>query len=328
MPKIKYEEWAPKDETLAVVAAANHIIDDYAAQGYDLTLRQLYYQFVSRDLIPNRQSEYKRLGDIVSKARRAGLVDWDAIVDRTRDLEKNAHWSSASSIVKAISEQFAVDRWASQSHYVEVWFEKDALMGVFERAASRIDVPYLSCRGYPSDSTVWAAAQRLRRQRALGGVRNVVILHFGDHDPSGIDMTRDITDRLGLFGAANRVEVRRLALNMNQVEQYEPPPNPAKETDSRFAGYQAQYGDESWELDALEPTVLGGLVTKHVRALLDLDAWNESLDEERDGRRLLAAISANWDEVTERIRKDYEVDDIAIEEPDNFEEEDENDDDE
>jgi hypothetical protein len=202
-----------------------------------------------------------------------------------------------------------------------VWFEKDALMGVFERAASRIDVPYLSCRGYPSDSTVWAAAQRLRRQRSAGGVRDVVIFHFGDHDPSGIDMTRDISERLALFGAAQNVSVRRLALNMNQVEQYEPPPNPAKESDSRFVGYQELYGDESWELDALEPTVLGRLVSSNVRSLLDMDEWNAKLDEEREGRRLLAAISDNWDDVCANVRDLCEVDLIDITEPDDFEDE-------
>jgi DNA repair exonuclease SbcCD nuclease subunit len=78
-------------------------------------------------------------------------------------------------------------------------------------------------------------------------------------------MTRDIRDRLELFASghlgwtdANRISVERIALNWDQVEQYSPPPNPAKLTDSRGAGYVACTATSSWELDALEPTVLAG----------------------------------------------------------------------
>jgi hypothetical protein len=198
-----------------------------------------------------------------------------------------------------VAEQFRYDRWLTQPNYVEVWFEKDALMGVFERVAHEWRLPFFSCRGYPSDSEVWGAAQRLariaRRGRELRP-RHVVVLHFGDHDPSGIDMTRDIEDRLSLFGAP-LVEVRRLALNMAQVEQYDPPPNPAKESDSRFTGYQTLFGDESWELDALEPSVLAQLVDDEVLQLLDRDAWDKELTREKKARRELKAISDDYDNI-------------------------------
>ena len=160
-------------------------IAEYAAQGYDLTLRQLYYQFVSRDLLPNRQSEYKRLGDIINDARLAGLVDWEAIVDRTRNIRALSHWSDPASIVKAAANSFAVDKWADQPKRVEVWIEKDALVGVFEPVCEELDVPLFSCRGYTSQSEVWGAAQRL--EKYLMADQEVVILHIGDHDPSGLD---------------------------------------------------------------------------------------------------------------------------------------------
>ena len=86
MPKITYKEYRLKQASLDIINQANQIIREYSAQGFDLTLRQLYYQFVSRDLIPNSQREYKRLGSIINKGRLAGLVDWNAIVDRTRNL--------------------------------------------------------------------------------------------------------------------------------------------------------------------------------------------------------------------------------------------------
>ena len=163
MPRIRY---VPKNfggAALRVIGEANAIIADYAAQGYDLTLRQLYYQFVSRDLLPNRQSEYKRLGDIINDARLAGLVDWEAIVDRTRNIRALPHWSDPAAIVRAAASSFAVDKWAEQPRRVEVWIEKDALVGVFEPVCQELDIPLFSCRGYTSQSEVWAPPSAWRR---------------------------------------------------------------------------------------------------------------------------------------------------------------------
>jgi hypothetical protein len=303
MPKIAYEEknFAPK--TLAVIEQANAIIALYAAQGYDLTLRQLYYQFVSRDLIANKQTEYKRLGSIVSDGRRAGLIDWNAITDRTRNLRGLSHWQNPSDIMGGAAASYRIDKWATQDYRPEIWIEKDALAGVFERVGHIVDVPYFSCRGYTSDSEMWAAAMRLASYRRKGKIP--LILHFGDHDPSGIDMTRDIEDRLALFGRG-RIEVRRLALNMDQIDQYNPPPNPAKETDSRFAGYSQLHGDESWELDALEPTVLAALVRKEIDDILDTGAWATALDQETEEKALLQVTADHWQEVSGYVGENYE----------------------
>jgi hypothetical protein len=324
MPKMQYETINLSEATRARIDQANAIIETYAADGYDLTLRQLYYQFVARGLIPNKQSEYKKLGNVISKGRRAGLIDWEAIVDRTRDLRSLSTWESPASIVAAVASQFRCDWWATQPTYVEVWFEKDALLGVFERAANARRVPYFSCRGYTSDSEIWSAAQRLRRESRRGGRRrDVVILHFGDHDPSGLDMTRDIRERLVLLGAPRTLDVRRLALNMDQITQYDPPPNPAKETDSRFAEYSVVYGDESWELDALEPSVLATLVADEVDTLVEAESWDNERLREKRGRAELAAISDEYAAVVEQFAPDVTVSLDDLDEEDLDEEEDE-----
>lgn len=305
MPLICYDSEClarlKKSERMTVINQANAIITEYLAQGFQLTLRQLYYQFVSRDLIPNRQTEYKRLGDIIVDGRMAGLIDWNAIVDRTRNLESLPHWTSPANIVTAVSEQFRVDKWADQPNRVEVWIEKDALIGVIENVCNELAVPYFSCRGYTSISEVWSAGQRLKKYKRNG--QTPIILHFGDHDPSGIDMTRDITDRLSLF-MGGHMEIRRLALNMEQVQEYSPPPNPAKLTDSRASGYVQLYGDESWELDALEPAVLAGLIRDEIMSLQDADAWEASVGEEEKGRAELAKIADRYEDVTEFLEGD------------------------
>ena len=295
--KIEYVKFNFAAKTISVIEQANQIIAAYAAQGYDLTLRQLYYQFVSRDLIANKQSEYKRLGSIINDARLGGLIDWNAITDRTRNLVDLAHWSNPAEIVEVCAQQFRNDKWADQCLRIEVWIEKDALSGVFNRVCNEEDIPYFSCRGYTSQSELWGAAMRHVRHQRRG--QKVTVLHFGDHDPSGIDMTRDITDRLHMFGADTTVE--RMALNMAQVEEYSPPPNPAKDTDSRFTGYSDIYGDESWELDALEPNVLAQLVRDRVEALKDADRWEESVKIEEKHRKDLTSVSNMWEYVVELV---------------------------
>lgn len=296
MPKIQYVSKNFSERTLTTIAQAAEIIREYDAQGYSLTLRQLYYQFVARDLLPNRQREYKRLGNIVSDGRLAGLLDWWAIEDRTRGLASRSHWSDPAEIVEGSAKGFYVDRWANQPVRVEVWIEKEALAGVFDRVCSDLDVPFFSCRGYTSQSEMWRAARRFVRHSKDEG-KPTYILHFGDHDPSGIDMTRDIVDRMEVFGA--RVHVDRLALNMNQVEEWNPPPNPAKVTDSRFDGYLVEYGPSSWELDALEPATLSAIVRDTIEGLRDEEAWAESEEEVEEGRRLLQAAADRWEDVVE-----------------------------
>lgn len=341
MPKIRYESINMKPETRAIIAQADTIARQYQAQRYDLTLRQLYYRFIARDLFPeswidraynkregldpetkNTVKNYKRLGDMVQKGRRAGLIDWSTIVDRTRNLDKLAMWVSAQSATQALADQFRYDRWLTQSTYVEVWYEKDALMGIFERVAQEFRIPSFSCRGYTSDSEIWSAAQRLRHvgkgtdelfpEGIEAHPRDVMILHFGDHDPSGLDMTRDIGDRLRLFGAPRNLDIRRLALNMDQVEQYTPPPNPAKETDSRYANYAAEFGDESWELDALEPDVLSTLVSKELLSVIDVPEWNEEVGRERRTRAELTAVTEQYPTVVSVVEEYIDEASIAL----------------
>ena len=339
MPQICYVPKKFGADALEIIEHANEICEDYAQQGFDLTLRQLYYQFVSQDLIPNSDQSYKRLGSIINDARLAGLLDWDYIVDRTRNLRSLASWDDPSEIIDGAARQFRNDKWARQPNRVEVWIEKDALVGVIEGVCNANQVPFFSCRGYTSQSEVWGAGQRLLRYVDAG--QKPVVIHLGDHDPSGIDMTRDIRDRLRMFithpwkeraleeyteaidmgdvdvedpdAAKDFMDeytdrhpvpgfvVERIALNMNQVLQYNPPPNPAKLTDARARGYIATHGRSSWELDALNPTTLAALIQAAIDRHRDPVLWAEAVEEEEDARRVLTAASRRWPEVAEML---------------------------
>jgi hypothetical protein len=277
-----------------LIDKANKILSEYATRGFRLTVRQLYYQFVARAYIPNHVQEYKRLAATISDARLAGLVDWSMIEDRTRNLRYNINFQSPSHAIRSISSWYQEDLWRLQKHRPEVWIEKDALVGVISDICSRERVPYFACRGYASQSELYDAGKRMAKYIRQGF--QPIVFHFGDHDPSGIDMTRDNEERLNMF-AGGEVVVKRLALNMNQIDQYDPPPNPAKMTDVRFAGYEARFGDESWELDALEPEVIAQLIQDGIDGIREPVAWDNALEMEQEHREQLNMVSSRWDEI-------------------------------
>jgi len=294
MPKITYEEKKFSAQTLATITDAENIIVEYQAQGFSLTLRQLYYQFVARALIANTERDYKRIGNIVSDARRAGLIDWNSIEDRTRFIRSLSNWGKPQDILESAKDSYHRDLWATQDKRIEVWIEKDALVGVIESICQENDVSFFSCRGYVSDSEMWRAAMRMRRH--IRSSQRVIVLHLGDHDPSGIDMTRDIGDRLQLFSGSD-IEVRRIALTMEQIEEKNPPPNPAKTTDSRYASYVSEYGNESWELDALEPRFLSDLIRGEIEGERDPALWAAAIVEQEQERDQIQDIIDRWNEL-------------------------------
>lgn len=295
MPKIRFEHKVFRRSSVEMIDRALVIIQEYEELGFRLTLRQLYYQFVSRNWLANKQSEYKRLGSLMTDARLAGIVDWNAIEDRARNLQTFASWNDPASIVSVCSDSFALDLWKNQPHYIETWVEKEALIGVLARPCSKWRVNHFACKGYTSASEMWDGGwNRLRGKKKQG--KDVTIIHLGDHDPSGIDMTRDIRERMSLF-VGGPVEIVRIALNMDQVEEYEPPPNPAKMTDSRFEGYVDQFGEESWELDALPPNVIADLIEGEITKRMDMEKWRKDKEEEDEGKWTLAQMSDRFDDI-------------------------------
>lgn len=298
--RIAYEEWNPRGKSLELVEKANQICAKFKAAGYNLTVRQLYYQFVSEDILPNNMRSYKNLINIIDRARKAGLLSWSYIEDRTRNLRGFNTYGEPGDLVADNADSFHVDLWQDQSTRVEVWVEKEALADVVGRAALSRGVDFFSCRGYVSQSEMHDAALRHRRYMENG--QDVTIIHLGDHDPSGIDMTRDIWSRLELFLAGTNVN--RIALNMDQINEFKPPPNPAKMSDSRADGYVDKYGRSSWELDALDPDVITKLITGQIDSIMsDADAFAERRREEAEGVELLQAVADNWGKVSDFTRE-------------------------
>lgn len=254
-----------------MLETVNGILEEYAEDGYVLTLRQLYYQLVSKDIIPNNDKEYGKLGNILKKGRMAGIVDWDAIEDRVRRPQLPWWCDGIIDAQQTIINQYRLDRMRSQSSTIEVWVEKDALSNVLYRVTSKYHIRLMVNRGYSSVSAMYEAYKRL--------YSGDTILYFGDHDPSGLDMIRDVRERMQDFGL--EINVVPVALTMEQVRKFSPPPNPAKITDSRAAWYIQQWGQSSWELDALPPKELNRLCEDEILKLIDLELYEEQLVQEQ-----------------------------------------------
>lgn len=291
------EEFEPKLFSAAhkqVIKQANKIIEEYQSQGYTLTLRQIHYQFVARDWYENTQANYKRLGNILDAARKAGRVDWDAIEDPTRILRRIPVWNTPESAVERIRNQFKLDPWDEQpiKRRIEVWVEKDAAVSIIKPTCNALRLPYFSCRGYSSSSGLYEAGKRLKAFRDAG--YETLILYLGDHDPSGVQMTDVSESRVNMY-AREVIDFRRIALTLDQVAEHNPPPNFVKETDSRTKWYMDTFDTEDcWELDALSPKVVDAVIRSHVEPLIDQKAWDATLKTEEENRKTLSEIISNW----------------------------------
>jgi hypothetical protein len=313
---------------LLKIAAA--IIQEYADAGYNMTLRQLYYQILSRGHCESSQKEYKRLGDILSAARQSGALPPDCLVDTGREVaEGSAHLSyrtqSAEDLRRALvttaaeipdrvweGTRFGADR------FVLVAVEKAALAGVIEPEAARLGVAFTALRGYASVSLLWqilttwdgaARASALARlhypQITAARPRVLSIVYLGDHDPDGLEIPDALQrgldgllqvhrDRLSWLPEDAEIQVKRAALTLRQIRQHDLIPFPAKQTSARFASYYERTGqDEAWELDSLAPPQLIALIRAGVGAArLTQDRQDGVQAARADARATLRAAAA------------------------------------
>lgn len=332
-----------------VISHIVQIVREYQRDGYVLTLRQLHYQLVTKNWIVNHDTAYKKLGSILDDCRYAGIIDWDAIEDRGR-VPYLPYWvNNAQEAIDDTIDHFRIDRQEKQKNAVELWTEKDALSGILRRTTTRYHVRLVVNKGYTSSSAIYNAYERIVKSILNGKV--ATILYFGDHDPSGLDMVRDIRERLtfmlsngdqlindpdffakmevwwidggfqiwdvvkagfcpeevmGLLSEPSfdqaekwdkQFQAGRMAmyiserglfnvipigLTMDQIEEYNLPPNPTKLTDSRAAGYVRKFGKTCWEVDALKPQILTDIVDHHIQEQINLETFRAALYRESE----------------------------------------------
>lgn len=294
----KYEDgtvryWNTRKEI--VIEHIKEIVEEYQADGYILTLRQLHYQLVTKNYIINHDTAYKKLGNILDDCRYSGIIDWEAIEDRGR-VPYLPYWAhDHQDALQDTINSFRIDRQNGQDNHIELWTEKDALSGILRRTTEKYHIQLVVNKGYTSSSAIYKAYQRFLRRIRNG--QTVTVLYFGDHDPSGLDMIRDIRERLELmFNNGENYElflypnkpidevfqVVQIGLSMAQIKKYKLPPNPTKLTDSRSNNYIKQFGKICWEVDALKPQILTKIVETNIEKQIDIPLFKRVLETESE----------------------------------------------
>ena len=286
-----------------------HIIDiceEYEGNGDTMTLRQLYYQLVAKDLIPNHIRVYQKLSSLKDELCYAGHLDWSVFEDRGRVPTRAYFENSVSGALQRAVDYYALDRQLGQETLIEVWTEKDAISGILKKVTNPYTISLVVNKGYNSSTAMYEAYKRFCSAFTKG--KSVKILYFGDHDPSGLDMIRDIRDRLVfMFDNGSRLEgtgvrccydfeVVPIGLTMEQIKEFNPPHNPAKITDPRAYGYIQQFGQKSWEVDALKPAVMREIVETNIKNIMDMDVYNNVLVKERNDIKKITDIIDNIEE--------------------------------
>ena len=271
-------------ESLDQIGSINAVLDDYHKQGYRLSLRQLYYQLVSRNEIVNSERSYKNVGRLVVNGRMTGHIDWNHITDRGRVPHTYYCVDDLGDALEDTRLGYRLDRMSSQDVYIELWCEKDALSDILKRVTYRYGIPLVINKGYSSASAMYEA-----RGRFEGNPREGYILYFGDHDASGLDMVRDIRERTEILISerADRPEIVPCALTMEQIRAHALPPNPTKQSDTRASKYMSEYGQRSWELDALAPQVLVDIAENAISKLIVPELYQGVLDREEVDKKTL-----------------------------------------
>jgi hypothetical protein len=254
---------------------------------HPMTVRQVYYQLVSRQVIENSRSSHHSVSKALVAARREELIPWEHIEDRLlledrlRRPRTVAMWSGLGDFAETAAASYRRDVWETQPVLIETWLEKDALSGIFEDVLDRYGVALNVGRGFDGWSSIHNAAGRLGRDD--------IVLYFGDFDPSGEDMVRSLRERPADQGS--RPEIVKCALTFGDIERYELPADFTKTSDS--AAFVAKWGDVSAELDALPLEVLRERIVSEIESRMDLAALEAArTTQEEDRQDLIRALEA------------------------------------
>ena len=295
-----------------VVDVVNKVFEEYEIK---LTVRQIYYRLISPpyQLFANTMNNYKQFDKILTKARERGDVDWERIEDRARAIIGGDYgWNNPDDYLnykiedlKNCDSDYTRAMWDNQLQYVEVWVEKDALATLFSNAVRGFRVVTFPSRGYSSFTKVMEAIKDRFLDRIQKG-QQIIILHFSDHDPSGLDMGKDLLNRLKDYLKTKIDELSddlvfvdkfnserpffqifRVALTFDQVKEFNLAPNPTKSADPRAKDYVAQYGDQCWELDAVPPDRLPDIIKRAVQKFIEAPKWNEIVQTTEKERQTL-----------------------------------------
>lgn len=266
------------NKTVAILKAAIEVL----TETHPMTVRQIFYQLVSRQVVENSRGSYQAVSNVLVDARKSGEISWRWIEDRLRRPRTVSMWDDLADFADTVQQAYRRDVWATQPGYVEAWLEKDALSGIFEDLLKPYGVTLNVGRGYDGWASIHNAADRYLNHD------DVTVLYYGDFDPSGEDMVRSLRERLEFFDCVP--EIVKCALTSEDVDRYNLPPAMTKITDSRRAAFIAEHGDRCVELDALPVDVLRERIKAEIQRCMDLKALETVQKMEKQERHHLVTL--------------------------------------
>jgi len=239
-------------QSLELLEQVQKIMGSY---DFALTLRQIYYQLVAKQIIPNEQRYYKKLSRICVAGRDEGILPEEGFADRLREVDKLSSWVDLNEFMETVRRSYHKDKWQNQDRYLEIWTEKDALRGVLSQVTYQYDVSLMVARGQLSRTAIYEASKRYK----IKSDKECYLYYCGDFDPSGLSIYESIKERLSDFGVF--INYERIALTQKQIEKYQLPSDPGKKTDPNYNKFVSLYGsDMVVELDSLPPDVLRDII--------------------------------------------------------------------
>lgn len=246
------------------------------------TLRQIFYRLIALYGFPNTRNMYSRLSKILREAREYRLIDAERITDLTRsEYHNNPEYKTLNEYMETklrkLVDAFDLDRWQDQPYNVEIWIEKEALSRVILPICKKYRINLIVCKGYSSYTQIYEAAKRFPTSKPTG------ILYLGDHDPSGLHIQESLEERLRQeFRREHKytsLRVKRVALTFEQIQEFNLPSSPLKKASQKYKEYMAEYGNEVWELDALDPVYLNNLLEESIKKIIDWNLWEKRENE-------------------------------------------------
>ena len=271
-------------KTLELIESARAVLAEY----HPMTVRQVFYQLVSRLVLKNTELQYKQLSRHLTTAREEGIIPDEWIEDRTRRPRDVSMWDGLDEFLSDARYWYRRNVWNTQPRYVVLWVEKDALSGIFEEITNEYGVTLVVGRGYNSHSIKAEMAKRFQSIE-----KPITILYFGDFDPSGENIYQNLKESFPRdFGIS--LEIKKVALRFEDIERYQLPPNPAKKTDSRAGSFIEKYGDISVELDALPLPVLQKRIRESIHHRMDMEALLQVAQvEAKEKARLVSMLKVS-----------------------------------
>lgn len=247
-----------------------------ASYDFALTLRQIYYQLVAKQIIPNKQSYYHKLSRLCVMGRDEEILSEEGFADRLREIDKLSSWLDLNNFMDTVKNSYCKDKWQNQDSYLEIWTEKDALRSVITGITYKYDVILMVARGQLSRTEIYRTAKRYKAQSD----KKCYLYYCGDFDPSGLSIYNSIKERLDNFGIF--INYERIALTEEQIKKYKLPSDPAKQSDPNYNKFVNLYGsDMVVELDSLPPDVLRNIIEYCILINIDMSLLAQVQEKER-----------------------------------------------